>query len=300
MTNVVATLEEHGAMDHTIVVNAASAESAAQQYLAPYSGVAMAEYFMERGQDALIHLRRPLQTRLGVPPDFPAPATTARPRGVPGRRLLSPLAPTGTGGQALGRERGRFDHRTADHRDAGRRRFRLHPDQRDLYHRRADIPRGRPVQRRSATGCERGYLRLASGRFGAEARDALGRRSASDRHGPVSRAAGVRPVRYVRPRRGGRAASSNAVSASRRCSSSLSSSRWRCRPRSRCSTPRTRASSTMCRSTRSTIFANGASEYLNTSHRDLLGGIADSGQLSDDDESALTSALQTFKDTVPF
>ena len=54
MTSVVATLEEHGAMDHTIVVNAASAESAAQQYLAPYSGVAMAEYFMERGQDALI------------------------------------------------------------------------------------------------------------------------------------------------------------------------------------------------------------------------------------------------------
>ena len=54
VTNVVATLEEHGAMGHTIVVNAASAESAAQQYLAPYSGVAMAEYFMERGQDALI------------------------------------------------------------------------------------------------------------------------------------------------------------------------------------------------------------------------------------------------------
>ena len=54
VTSVVATLEEHGAMDHTIVVNAASAESAAQQYLAPYSGVAMAEYFMERGQDALI------------------------------------------------------------------------------------------------------------------------------------------------------------------------------------------------------------------------------------------------------
>ncbi|MYG90949.1 MAG: F0F1 ATP synthase subunit alpha, partial [Chloroflexi bacterium] len=47
-------------------------------------------------------------------------------------------------------------------------------------------------------------------------------------------------------------------------------------------------------------FAIGASDYLNTSHRDLLGGIADSGQLSDDDEAALSSALQTFKDTVPF
>ena len=51
---VVATLEEHGAMDHTIVVNASSAESVAQQYLAPYAGVAMAEYFMEQGKDVLI------------------------------------------------------------------------------------------------------------------------------------------------------------------------------------------------------------------------------------------------------
>ena len=54
VSQVAATLEEHGAMDHTIIVNAGSAESAALQYLAPYSGVAMAEYFMERGQDALI------------------------------------------------------------------------------------------------------------------------------------------------------------------------------------------------------------------------------------------------------
>ncbi|MYF81001.1 MAG: F0F1 ATP synthase subunit alpha, partial [Chloroflexi bacterium] len=47
-------------------------------------------------------------------------------------------------------------------------------------------------------------------------------------------------------------------------------------------------------------FAVGASEFLNTSHRDLLSGIGDSGQLSDDDQTALSTALQTFKDTVPF
>ena len=47
-------LEEHGAMEHTIVVNASAAESAAMQYIAPYSGCAMGEYFRDRGEDALI------------------------------------------------------------------------------------------------------------------------------------------------------------------------------------------------------------------------------------------------------
>ncbi len=54
IANVVHKLEEHGAMDHTIVVAAAASESAAMQYIAPYSGCAMGEYFRDRGQDALI------------------------------------------------------------------------------------------------------------------------------------------------------------------------------------------------------------------------------------------------------
>jgi F-type H+-transporting ATPase subunit alpha len=54
IANVVRKLEEHGAMDHTIVVAAAAAESAAMQYLAPYSGSAMGEYFRDKGEDALI------------------------------------------------------------------------------------------------------------------------------------------------------------------------------------------------------------------------------------------------------
>ena len=54
IANVVRKLEEHGAMAHTIVVAAAAAESAAMQYIAPYAGCAMGEYFRDRGEDALI------------------------------------------------------------------------------------------------------------------------------------------------------------------------------------------------------------------------------------------------------
>ncbi|HYC44562.1 MAG TPA: F0F1 ATP synthase subunit alpha [Burkholderiales bacterium] len=52
--NVLRKLEEHGAMDYTIVVAASASDSAAMQYIAPYSGCTMGEYFRDRGQDALI------------------------------------------------------------------------------------------------------------------------------------------------------------------------------------------------------------------------------------------------------
>ena len=54
VANVVRKLEEHGAMDHTIIVAATAADSAAMQYIAPYSGCSMGEYFRDRGEDALI------------------------------------------------------------------------------------------------------------------------------------------------------------------------------------------------------------------------------------------------------
>jgi len=54
IANVVAKLEENGALDHTIVVAASASTPAAMQYLAAYSGVTMGEYFMDNGQDALI------------------------------------------------------------------------------------------------------------------------------------------------------------------------------------------------------------------------------------------------------
>ena len=51
---VVRKLEEHGAMAHTTVVAASAAESAAMQFIAPYSGCSMGEYFRDKGEDALI------------------------------------------------------------------------------------------------------------------------------------------------------------------------------------------------------------------------------------------------------
>ena len=51
---VVRKLEEEGAMEHTIVVAAAAADSAAMQYISPYSGTSMGEYFLDKGEDALI------------------------------------------------------------------------------------------------------------------------------------------------------------------------------------------------------------------------------------------------------
>ncbi|MCK5549011.1 MAG: F0F1 ATP synthase subunit alpha [Hyphomicrobiaceae bacterium] len=54
VARTVAILEQHGAMEHTVVVIAAADEPAALQYLAPYAGCAMGEYFAERGEDALV------------------------------------------------------------------------------------------------------------------------------------------------------------------------------------------------------------------------------------------------------
>jgi len=54
IANVVRKLEEHGAMAHTIIVTASASMPAAMQFIAPYSGCAMGEYFMDNGEDALI------------------------------------------------------------------------------------------------------------------------------------------------------------------------------------------------------------------------------------------------------
>nr|WP_272866976.1 F0F1 ATP synthase subunit alpha [Frischella perrara] len=54
IANVVRKLEDHDALKNTIVVVASASESAALQYLAPYAGCAMGEYFRDRGQDALV------------------------------------------------------------------------------------------------------------------------------------------------------------------------------------------------------------------------------------------------------
>jgi F-type H+-transporting ATPase subunit alpha len=54
IASVVRKLEEYGALDHTIIVAATASDSAAMQYIAPYAGCAMGEYFRDKGEDALI------------------------------------------------------------------------------------------------------------------------------------------------------------------------------------------------------------------------------------------------------
>ncbi len=54
IAQIVAKLEEQGAMDHTIVVAASASDSAPLQYIAPYTGAAIGEYFMDQGKDALV------------------------------------------------------------------------------------------------------------------------------------------------------------------------------------------------------------------------------------------------------
>ncbi|OGE10073.1 F0F1 ATP synthase subunit alpha [Candidatus Curtissbacteria bacterium RIFOXYC2_FULL_41_11] len=54
IAQVVATLEKHRAMDHTIIVAASASDSATMQYVAPYAGCAIGEYFMDKGKDALV------------------------------------------------------------------------------------------------------------------------------------------------------------------------------------------------------------------------------------------------------
>ena len=54
VANVVRKLEEHGALAHTIIVAATASESAAMQFIAPYAGCSMGEYFRDNGEDALI------------------------------------------------------------------------------------------------------------------------------------------------------------------------------------------------------------------------------------------------------
>ena len=169
VAKTVAILEQYGAMEHTIVVVAGAEDPAPLQYLAPYSGVAMGEEVMENGvevdgklvKDALCVYDDLSQARLGVPRDVAPAAPPARPRGVPGRRLLPPQ-PAARARRAPERgERRRLADGAADHRDAGRRRVGLHPDERHLDHRRPDLPRDRPVQRRPAARAQHRHLGLA-------------------------------------------------------------------------------------------------------------------------------------------
>ena len=140
------------------------------QYIAPYAGCAMAEYFMyDEGKATLCvyddlskqaAAYRQLSLVLRRPPGREA---------YPGdvfylhSRLLERAAkiaedPAIVEARPAHQEAGRLAHGAADHRDAGRRRLGLHPDQRHLDHRRADLPRDRPVLRQRPPCGQRRHL----------------------------------------------------------------------------------------------------------------------------------------------
>ena len=121
---------------------------------------------------------------------------------------------------------GRLADGAADHRDARRRGVGVHPDERDLDHRRPDLPAARPVLRGRPAGDRRRHQRLARRRQGPDRGDEEGRRRPAARPGGLPRAGGVRPARHrarqgdaapARPRLPhGRAAQAAAVPADER------------------------------------------------------------------------------------
>ena len=299
VTQVVATLEENGAMDHTIVVNAASAESAAQQYLAPYSGVAMAEYFMDQGKDALIiyddlskHawayrqisllLRRPpgreaypgdvfyLHSRLlersaKLNEDYGGGSITALPIIETQAGDVSAYIPTNvisiTDGQIF---------LEADLFNAG---------QRPAVNSGISVSRvGGSAQRRAMRSVA-GQLRIdmaqyrelqAFAQFGTSDLDAatLRQLERGQRLSQLLVQPETQPLPLAQQVALLFAANSGVLD----------------------DVPVNKVND----------FAAGAREYLSTSHADLLGTIGDSGELDEESQQALSSALNTFKETVPF
>ena len=154
-------LREEGAMEYTTIVTAGRARGGADQVDGAVrrlrDGRALPLQRPARARD----VRRPLEARGRVPAALAAAAPAAGPRGVPGRRLLSPLAAARARVQAQRRARRRLADGAAADRDAGRRRLRVHPDERDLDHRRADLPPVGALLLGRPPGRERRHLRLA-------------------------------------------------------------------------------------------------------------------------------------------
>ena len=180
VASLVNTLQEKGAMDYTIVVSATASDPAAMQYFAPFAGAAIGEYFRDSGRHALVVyddlskqavayrevsliLRRP-SGREAYPgyllPTFPSPRT-GRQDHQPARSGPADERPTGQyEGQG---ERRRFPDCPADHRDTGGRRIGLHPNERHLHYRRADLPRNRPLQPGKPPSDQRRHLGIPCG-----------------------------------------------------------------------------------------------------------------------------------------
>ena len=276
VAQTVATLEQHGAMDYTVVVVAAGVGPGAVQVPRPLRRLRHGPALDGERRARPGRLRRPVQAGRGLPPGVAAAAPPAGPRGVPRRRLLPPQPPARAGRQAVRRERRRLADRPADHRDQGRRHLGLHPDQRDLDHRRPDLPRGRPVQVGHPPGHQRRPVGVPGGRRRPDQGHEDRRGHAQGRPRPVPRAARRSPrsapssTPSPRPR-------STAATASPSCSSRASTRRCRSRSRSWCSTPAPAATSTTSPVPDVRRFEGELLDWLKARHSDLLDGIRSTG-----------------------
>ena len=247
-------------MEHTIVVAATASESAAMQYIAPYSGCAMGEYFRDKGEDALIiyddltkqaWAYRQVSLLLRRPPGreaYPGDVFYLHSRLLErAARVNAEYVEKRDEGQGQGQD-GLADG-VAGHRDAGRRRVGVRADERDFDHRRSDLPRDRSLQRGHPARDQRGPLGVARRRLGADEGHQEARRRRAPRARAVPRARGVRAVRVRPGRRDAQAARArpprHRAHEAEAVLSRSPSPRWRCR-----CTPSTRATSTTCRSSK--------------------------------------------------
>ena len=155
-------------MEYTTIVSAAAQEAAPIKWMAPFAGARMGEYFLYNGKHAVViyddlskhaDAYRQLSLLLRRPPGreaFPGDVFYLHSRLLERACKLSDE----NGGGSL--------TRAADHRDPGRRRRGVHPDERHLDHRRPDLPRVRPVLLRRAAGGERRHLGVPRGRSSAQ------------------------------------------------------------------------------------------------------------------------------------
>ena len=100
VAKLVSTLKKNDAMDYTIVMSSTASEAAPLQYIAPYAGTAMAEYFMHQGKDVLI-VYDDLSKHAVLQGIIPAVRAFSGPRGLSGRCILSSFTSSGTFQQTL-------------------------------------------------------------------------------------------------------------------------------------------------------------------------------------------------------
>ena len=228
-------------MAHTIVVAAGASESAALQYIAPYSGCSMGEHFRDNGEDALIvyddltkqaWAYRQVSLLLRRPPGreaYPGDVFYLHSRLLErAARINAEHVEEITGGEVKGRTGSLTALPIIETQAGDVSGIRAH--QRDLDYGWSDLPRKRSLQRQRPARHQRGTVGIPGGRRGADRSHQEARRGRSSRARPVPRARRPSPSSHrTSTRRPG--ASSSAASGSWKSSSRSSTRRFRWRSR---------------------------------------------------------------------